>query len=164
MANWFSKKTKSKTVEIAAPLSGVSVPLTEVPDEAFAGKHMGDGVAIQPSEGVLSAPFDGIVAHLIDTHHAVIVEHATGLQLLLHIGINTVGLRGKGFHALVKTGDKIKAGQPLIEFDQAVLMEAGYPTITPVVIANQEIVEKIECRFEPVKRGEERLITAALQA
>jgi PTS system glucose-specific IIA component len=160
----FNKKAKSHSIEIAAPLSGTAVPLDQVPDEAFAGKFMGDGVAIRPTEGVLAAPFDGTVAHLIDTHHAVIVEHASGLQMLLHIGINTVGLKGNGFRALVKTGDAIKTGQPLIEFDLKLLESSGYPTITPVVIANQEIVENLICRFETVTRGDQRLIAAALKA
>lgn len=144
MLGWSKKKNAARPITILAPITGRVVPLAQVPDEAFAGKYMGEGIAIEPTEGVLTAPFDGTVAHLIDTHHAVIVEHASGLQLLLHIGINTVGLKGTGFRAKVAIGDSFTAGQPLIEFDLEAVKAAGYPVVTPVVIANQETVESFE--------------------
>ncbi|CAM4069317.1 PTS glucose transporter subunit IIA [Paenibacillus alkaliterrae] len=137
-------KTKSKTIEILAPLSGEVLALTAVPDEAFAGKHMGDGIAIEPSEGKIVAPFDGTVAHLIHTNHAIIVEHNSGLQLLIHIGINTVALNGNGFRAHVSSGDSFQAGDILIEFDRAVIEAAGCPSITPIVIANEDEVKQLE--------------------
>lgn len=91
------EKHTEHTIEIMAPISGESVPLAQVPDETFAGGHMGNGIAIKPSEGILKAPFDGRVAHIVKSSHAVILEHSSGMQLLLHIGIDTVSLKGNGF-------------------------------------------------------------------
>jgi glucose-specific phosphotransferase system IIA component len=159
----FNKKAKPQSVSIASPLSGIALPLSQVPDEAFSNKMMGDGFAIEPTEGMLVAPFDGKVAHIIDTRHALILEHASGLQLLLHIGINTVGMKGEGFIAKVKTGDTVKMGQVLIAFDPKLIQKAGYPLITPVVIANMELVAEVECHLGAVERGIEQVLTVALQ-
>ncbi|MCM3781668.1 PTS glucose transporter subunit IIA [Neobacillus mesonae] len=137
MFKWLKGKSAAKVdvLEIAAPLTGVVVPLANVPDEAFSSKAMGEGVAIEPSEGKVVAPFDGKVAHLIEkSKHAVILEHASGVQVLIHIGVNTVSMKGEGFKAHVSTGDDVKAGQLLIEFDMAAIQAAGYPVITPVLI------------------------------
>lgn len=159
----FNKKTKPQSISITSPLSGIAVPLGKVPDEAFSNKMMGDGFAIEPTEGLLAAPFDGTVVHIIDTRHALILEHASGLQLLLHIGINTVGMKGEGFIAKVKTGDPVKLGQVLIAFDPELIRKAGYPLITPVVIANMELAAEVECHLGAVKRGVEQVLTVALQ-
>ncbi|MCM3699016.1 PTS glucose transporter subunit IIA [Paenibacillus macerans] len=97
-------------IAISSPLTGQAVPLAVVPDEAFSGGHMGPGLAIEPSEGKLVAPFDGKVAHVIKSHHAVILEHPSGLQFLFHIGINTVSLKGEGFASRTAAGDEVKAG------------------------------------------------------
>jgi PTS system glucose-specific IIA component len=137
-------KSKQKTIEIIAPLSGKVLPLSAVPDEAFAGKHMGDGIAVEPSRGKLIAPFDGRVLHLIHTNHAIILEHVSGLQLLIHIGINTVALNGEGFRTLVGSNDTFNAGDTLIEFDRGKIEAAGCSSITPIVVANEEEVKQLE--------------------
>ncbi|MDP4096213.1 PTS glucose transporter subunit IIA [Paenibacillus sp. P96] len=137
---WKWKKNKpteeAEVISIASPLTGACVSLEEVPDEAFAQGAMGPGAAMIPQEGRLVAPIDGKVVHLIKSHHAVMLEHASGLQLLLHIGINTVSLKGQGFTPQVQTGDQVTVGQTLIEFDLSAITSAGYPVITPVIIAN----------------------------
>ncbi|PZT52985.1 sucrose-specific PTS transporter subunit IIBC [Paenibacillus silvae] len=126
-----------KQLEIASPMHGTVVDLEQVPDPAFSEKHMGEGIAIHPSDGKVYAPFDGVVAHVMDkSKHAVILEHATGIQLLIHIGINTVGLKGNGFVTHVKSGDSVLEGQLLIEFDRDIIQNAGLPLITPVLIPN----------------------------
>lgn len=137
-------KSKRKTIEILAPLSGRLLPLSAVPDEAFAGKHRGDGIAIEPSLGKIIAPFDGKVSHLNDTNHAIIVEHSTGLQLHIHIGINTAALNGDGFRTHVIPGDTFNAGDTLIEFDRVKIEAAGCSSITPVVVANENEVKLLE--------------------
>ncbi|SDC04878.1 PTS system, glucose-specific IIA component [Paenibacillus sp. UNCCL117] len=162
----FSKhKSSDNRLDIASPLTGEAVPLEQVPDQAFAEKYMGDGMAIEPAEGRLVAPFDSKVAHLIHSHHAVILEHASGLQLLVHIGINTVALQGDGFKAHVQTGDEVKAGQLLIEFDIAKIKAAGYPVITPIVIANgDETVESLEAKLSgTVRAGEQGALQVVLK-
>ncbi|WP_110932892.1 PTS system trehalose-specific EIIBC component [Paenibacillus bouchesdurhonensis] len=123
-----------RTVEIAAPISGEIVPLSEVPDPAFAEKQMGQGIAIKPSEGKVYAPFDGTVAHLIKSKHALILTDTNGIQLLIHVGINTVSLKGEGFTAHVESGSSFTQGQLLLEFDQKRIEQAGLPIITPVIV------------------------------
>ncbi|WP_339302776.1 PTS system trehalose-specific EIIBC component [Paenibacillus sp. FSL R5-0519] len=133
------------TLEIMAPLTGQAVSLEQVPDPAFAEKQMGEGVAIEPSGNLVVAPFDAQVAHVIKSKHAVILEHASGLQVLIHVGINTVSLKGEGFNMHVETGEHVKAGQKLLEFDRKVIEDAGYPLITPIIIPDgQDMVERVE--------------------
>ncbi|MFB5266874.1 PTS glucose transporter subunit IIA [Paenibacillus enshidis] len=127
---------ESEAIIVASPLTGTCVSLAEVPDEAFAQGMMGPGAAVIPQEGRLVAPIDGTVVHLIKSHHAVMIEHSSGLQLLLHIGINTVSLKGQGFTPRVQVGDQVTIGQTLIEFDLNAITSAGYPVITPVIVAN----------------------------
>ncbi|MCF7754754.1 sucrose-specific PTS transporter subunit IIBC [Paenibacillus xylanexedens] len=130
-----SNRPKVDFLDIASPMNGTVVALEQVPDPAFSEKHMGEGIAIEPSEGKVYAPFDGVIAHVMNkSKHAVILEHETGVQMLVHIGINTVGLKGKGFTAHVNSGDRVTAGQLLIEFDMDVVQAAGFPLITPVLI------------------------------
>ncbi|ETT52831.1 PTS system trehalose-specific EIIBC component [Paenibacillus sp. FSL H7-689] len=133
------------TLEIMAPLTGQAVSLEQVPDPAFAEKQMGEGVAIEPSGNVVVAPFDAQVAHVIKSKHAVILEHASGLQVLIHVGINTVSLKGEGFNMHVEAGEHVKAGQKLLEFDRKAIEDAGYPLITPIIIPDgQDMVERVE--------------------
>lgn len=134
------------TVDIPSPIQGQIVPLSEVPDPAFAEQQMGQGVAIIPAEGKVYAPFDGSVEHLIKkSKHALILSDQHGIQVLIHVGINTVSLKGEGFTAHVETSSPIKKGQLLLEFDQELIQRAGLPLITPVIIPDgQEIVGEIQ--------------------
>lgn len=161
---WKKKKTAAAT-QVAAPVTGKAVPLAQVPDEAFAGGHMGKGIAIEPSEGKLIAPFDGTVAHVIKSKHAVMLEDpATGLQYLFHIGINTVGLKGEGFTSYVQAGDQVKSGQTLIEFDMAAIQAAGYPTITPIIVTNaDELASNVESQTGDVVAGQDSVLTIELK-
>lgn len=156
-SKWRSKKEEQRTgriIEIAAPISGQAVPLNEVPDETFAGGHMGKGLAIEPAEGKLLAPFDGKVAHIVKSGHALILEHASGLQLLLHIGIDTVSLKGSGFQSHVATGDTVRAGQILIEFDLEAIKSAGLSAISPVIVTSmEETPPEVECLYGQVTAG-----------
>ncbi|MBX4147666.1 PTS sugar transporter subunit IIA [Paenibacillus lautus] len=161
---WKKKKTAT-AIQLTAPLSGKAVPLSQVPDEAFAAGHMGKGIAIEPSEGKLIAPFDGTVAHVIKSKHAVMLEDpATGLQYLFHIGINTVGLKGEGFTSHVQAGDQVKSGQTLIEFDMAAIQAAGYPTITPIIVTNaDEVASKVDGQIGSVVIGQDPVMTIELK-
>ncbi|KAG2851675.1 hypothetical protein PC115_g26023 [Phytophthora cactorum] len=142
-------------------MTGTAVALEQVPDPAFSEKHMGEGIAIEPSEGKVFAPFDGVIAHVMSkSKHAVILEHETGVQMLVHIGINTVGLKGEGFTAHVNSGDIVTAGQLLIEFDMEAIQAAGLPLITPVLIPNgNDRIEQVMANFTgPVQANGEALI------
>ncbi|QQZ59779.1 PTS system trehalose-specific EIIBC component [Paenibacillus sonchi] len=140
-----SPATAVNVLEVRSPVRGRIVPLEQVPDPAFAERQMGKGVAVEPSEGKVTAPFDATVAHVIKSKHAVILEHASGVQLLIHIGINTVSLKGNGFTAHVAAGDKVKAGQLLLEFDRDAISSAGYPLISPIIVPDgQDVIERVE--------------------
>lgn len=159
------KKKSPKNIEVMSPLNGKAVPLAEVPDEAFAAGHMGEGIAIEPSEGRLVAPFDGTVAHVIKSKHAVMLEEkSSGLQFLFHIGINTVGLKGEGFTTHVSTGDKVKAGQTLVEFDMEAIKAAGYPVITPIIVTNaEELGATVEVHTGEVTAGSSQVLAIELK-
>ncbi|WP_151737487.1 PTS system trehalose-specific EIIBC component [Paenibacillus tengchongensis] len=151
-------------LELAAPLSGTAVPLEQVPDPAFAEKQMGEGIAIEPSEGKVYAPFDATVAHVIKSKHALILEHASGVQVLIHVGINTVSLKGSAFTAHKNIGDKVKAGELLLEFDMEAIRAAGLPLITPIIIpAGQEMVERIEEKSGPATAKQTGVLTIHLK-
>ncbi|MBR2564566.1 MAG: PTS beta-glucoside transporter subunit IIBCA [Paenibacillus sp.] len=154
-------RSKVTLLEIASPIHGTVVDLEQVPDPAFSEKHMGEGIAIEPSEGKVYAPFDGVVAHVMDkSKHAVILEHATGVQLLVHVGINTVGLKGNGFVTHVKSGEPVVAGQLLIEFDMDTIREAGLPLITPVLIPSgiETIASVTALSSGPVQANGEKVL------
>ena len=121
---------------VVSPLKGTLVKLSDLKDEAFASGMLGDGVAIEPAEGVLYAPADGVISAFFPTGHAVGMTADNGLELLMHVGMDTVQLEGKGFQPLVKTGDRVKKGQKLLEFDMELIRNAGYSLVTPVLVAN----------------------------
>jgi phosphoenolpyruvate-protein phosphotransferase len=128
----------SSALDLKAPLSGAALPLTQVPDPVFAGLMMGDGLAIRPTSGVLLAPCDGIVTQIARTQHALTLTADNGAQILMHIGIDTVSLKGKGFVAKVREGERVHCGMPLIEADFSVI-EGQVPSLdTMLVIANSD--------------------------
>jgi beta-glucoside PTS system EIICBA component len=126
------------TIEMLSPLKGEVVALESVADDAFAGKALGDGIAIKPEEGKVVAPCDATVATLIESHHAIGLLCDNGAELLIHVGLNTVNLQGQHFRPLVKEGDVVKAGTPLLEFDKASIEREGYDLTTPVLVVNSE--------------------------
>lgn len=129
---------KVGSLQMLSPIKGEVIALENVPDEAFAGKVLGDGVAIVPHEGKVVAPCDAQVATLIDTHHAIGLICDNGAELLIHVGLNTVNLQGQYFTPLVKEGDRVTAGTPLLEFDKARIEQAGYDLTTPVLVVNSD--------------------------
>ena len=128
----------AKDTVLTACLTGTVVPLAEVKDEAFASGALGDGIAIEPAVGELVAPADGEISSTFDTHHAVGMTTVDGAELLMHIGIDTVKLGGKHFTYLVKEGDKVRKGQPLIRFDIEAIKAEGYPVTTPLIVCNTD--------------------------
>ncbi|EHI69047.1 phosphoenolpyruvate-dependent sugar PTS family porter, EIIA 1 [Streptococcus ictaluri 707-05] len=130
--------SQEKSIHLKSPLTGQLKPLSEAQDSVFAQGVMGKGVLIQPSEGLLVSPVDGQVTVLLSSKHAIGLVTDNGIELLMHIGMDTVNLSGKGFETHVKQGDMVKAGDKLISFDIASIEAAGYATETPVIITNQE--------------------------
>ncbi|MDF2905508.1 MAG: system component, Glc family [Herbinix sp.] len=127
---------KDKGIGIQAPIEGTVYAITEVNDPVFREKIVGDGIAILPSKGRVVAPVDGTVAVLFETKHAVSLKSEQGVEVLIHVGLDTVNLKGEYFTAHVKTGDIVRSGDLLLEFDMEKIKAAGYELITPVVICN----------------------------
>ncbi|RYY44922.1 MAG: phosphoenolpyruvate--protein phosphotransferase [Sphingomonadales bacterium] len=123
---------------ITAPLKGWAAPLEEVPDPVFASRLIGDGVAIHPTGSTIHAPCDGVIAALHAAGHAVTIRNAAGAEILVHTGLDTVALKGKGFRALVVEGAKVLRGDPLIEFDLDAVAQAATSLITPVIVINSD--------------------------
>ncbi|OWA34690.1 PTS beta-glucoside transporter subunit EIIBCA [Saccharibacillus sp. O16] len=156
-----STETSGGLLKIQAPLTGIAVPLSEVPDPAFAEGHMGRGIAILPTEGRVVAPFDGTVAHVMDkSRHALILEHASGTQLLIHVGVDTVSLKGRGFTAHVASGDTVQAGQTLLEFDLNVIAAAGLSPVTPVLVPDgiDSVIDVQALASGPVTAGQQPVL------
>lgn len=129
---------KKKGLEVFAPIHGDIVPLDQVPDPVFSQKMMGEGIAIMPTDGKVHAPIDGTVVLVADTKHAVGLKAKDGTEFLIHIGLETVNLKGEGFTTLVKAGDQVTVGQPLVEVDWAYIGEHATSTITPIIVTNSD--------------------------
>lgn len=132
--------------DFISPLQGEVKHLSEVPDQVFSGKMMGDGFAIVPTEGIVVSPVDGEIATFFPTKHAIGIQASDGREILIHVGIDTVNLKGEGFEALAAQGEKVKAGQPLLKMDLAYLEEHATSTITPIIFTNLLEGETIEIR------------------
>ena len=123
-------------IQILSPATGTVKDITEVPDKTFADKILGDGAAVIPEEGKIYAPADGTVVNIMDTKHGIMFQTAQGVELLIHIGLETVNLNGKYFTSHVENGAQVKAGDLLVEFDLDAIKKEGYDPITPVVVTN----------------------------
>lgn len=138
-----TKSVARKENVVYSPVKGNVIPLSEVKDEAFSSGILGKGAAIIPEEGVVYAPADGEISAFFPTGHAIGIKTTDGLELLIHVGMDTVQLDGKGFTPLAKAGDKVKKGQKLLEFDKELIKAEGYSTVTPVLISNFDQFDEI---------------------
>lgn len=129
---------------VGAPAKGKAVPLSEVNDPTFADGLLGKGAAVIPSEGKIYAPVDGTVGMMFETKHAVSLSTEYGAEILVHVGLDTVELKGKYYEGHVKAGDQVKAGDLLISFDIDQVKAAGYDVITPVLICNTDDYAAVE--------------------
>lgn len=130
------KKPLVEKIQILSPVTGTAQDITEVPDATFSDKVLGDGMAVIPSEGKVYAPADGTVVNITDTKHGIMFKTTQGVELLIHIGLDTVNLKGEHFTAHVTSGTDVKAGDLLVEFDLDAIKAKGYNPVTPVVVTN----------------------------
>jgi len=138
----FKKKVKHET--LGAIASGQLMAITAVADQVFSQKMMGDGVAIEPTADQIVAPADGEITMIADTKHAIMMTTTEGLELMLHLGLDTVELQGKPFTVAVKVGDHVEAGTPLATMDLAVVKAAGKGTTVMTVVTNMDLVEQVD--------------------
>ncbi|MDX5473922.1 MAG: glucose-specific PTS transporter subunit IIBC [Bacillaceae bacterium] len=143
-------QTISEEEGFIAPIKGDIVPLEDVPDEVFSSKMMGDGFAIDPTEGLVVSPVDGEIVNFFPTKHAIGIQSTSGHEILIHVGIDTVNLKGKGFEGLVSQGDKVEKGQPLLKFDLQYIRQNAPTAITPIIFTNLEDGEGVKLKKEGV--------------
>jgi glucose-specific phosphotransferase system IIBC component len=156
--------TNAGTEAIAAPLSGEVLPLSEVPDQVFSQKMMGDGFAIMPTEGTVVSPVDGKIVNVFPTKHAIGIESANGREILIHFGIDTVKLNGEGFEALVAQGDEVKKGQELLKVDLEYVKNNAPSIITPIIFTNLQPNEYVKIEKQgKVSKSEEGIVTIEKQ-
>lgn len=151
-------KGKTKGNMIHSPCKGKVVPLTEVPDPTFAEKMLGDGFAVIPSEGKIYAPADGEVTMVFDTLHAVTMTTGSGVEILIHIGLDTVTLNGEPFMAHVAAGDQVKKGDLIMDVDLDKIGAAGLNCITPVLICNTDDYNEITILKEGAASPEDAVL------
>lgn len=142
---------KRKVREIKSPADGQVVALESVDDEVFSKKLVGDGVALIPMSDIFTAPIEGTVTKIFSTNHAFTIKSPKDLEVIVHIGLDTVALEGKGFERLVKEGDEVKAGDPVIRIDLPYVREHAKDIITPIIISDQSDVKSIEKKLNIVK-------------
>lgn len=140
----FSGILKKKSIIISAPVNGRCIPLNEIPDETFSQGFLGSGVAIEPTSGKICAPAAGEITAVFPTGHAVGMETPDGVEILIHIGIDTVKLEGKHFQIKAEVGDQVKKGDLLVEVDIAGVKADGFQTVTPVIICNTPDFASVE--------------------
>ena len=151
--------TTRSSIVVTAPFSGKLVPLSEVPDETFASGVLGEGIAIEPSDGLFCSPVDGTVETIAETKHAIGFAADNGLEILVHVGLETVSLNGEGFEILVKEGDKVKAGQPVAKADLALIRERGLKTITSLVLTGGADDMELHCAEGLATAGKTSVLT-----
>ncbi len=153
------KKMFEKNVQklsVKSPENGTTISMSEVKDETFAQELLGPGIAIIPVDGKVISPIDGVIAMVFDTKHAICIQGDDDLEMIVHVGLDTVQLNGKYYQAYKKQGDQVKAGDVLLEFDLSEITEAGYDVTTPIVITNLGGYRITKCLTgKEVKAGDE---------
>lgn len=156
MFNFGHKKVEGFMV---SPMSGKMVSVREIPDEVFSEKIIGDGAAVIPDDNVIVAPISGEVVQVADTGHAFCIRSDDGLDVLLHIGVDTVNMKGEGFESFISTGQKVKAGEKIGTADIKLIEEKGYPLHSAVLITNMQDIENMETYSGEAQAGETKLIS-----
>lgn len=145
---------KRKVRDVYAPVDGQVVTLESVDDDVFSQKLVGDGVAVIPMSNIFTAPIDGVVSKIFTTNHAYSIKSNQDLEVMVHIGLETVALEGKGFTRIANEGDEVKAGDSIIEVDLAYIKEHAKDIITPIIILDESDVTQIDKKLNIVKSGD----------
>ena len=148
-------RKRNKDISVLSPIKGEAVSLSEVSDPTFSEGILGKGIAIMPADGKVYAPVNGVIESVAETSHAIAILGDNGAEILIHIGIDTVELKGKPFIVSVEENDRISCGQLLLEFDLDEIKSAGYETITPIIITNSENFTSFEAIKGEVLVGDE---------
>ncbi len=144
---------------IYAPIQGNVIPRENIPDETFASGVLGDGVGIEPETGEVVAPFDGEISSVTETRHAIGITGPGGMELLIHVGVDTVKMNGDGFSVLVSEGDKVKVGHKLMTFDISKIKAAGYSTTSAILLTNSDDYQSCNIVKTGMTKQKEKIIT-----
>ena len=154
MLNFFKEN-----FEIFAPVDGFFIKISDVPDKIFSQKVIGDGIAIRAVGEIVSSPIDGKIIEIFDTNHVFIIEGKSGVQIIVHIGINTIELQGNGFERLIREGESVKVGDPIIKMDRDEINKKEQDLMVPIIIANMDNVNITKyCDLKYVKRGQDIIL------
>lgn len=151
--------TKSRKLEIMAPLSGRVVPITETPDGVFSGKVLGDGVAVIPDSGEVVSPVSGTIVNVAHSLHAICVRSDAGAEILVHLGVDTVDLEGAGFTCHTRAGQHVEAGEKLMEMDLDFIRSKGLSTVSPCIVTNVDEVKDLEMQYGDAAAGKTAVMT-----
>ncbi|WP_209123269.1 PTS glucose transporter subunit IIA [Alkalihalobacillus sp. BA299] len=150
--------------KLYSPMNGTYIKVEEVPDPTFAQKMIGDGFAVEPSSGEVVSPIKGEIIQIFPTKHAIGIRSLSGAEVLIHIGIETVNMKGEGFDVFVKEGDKVQVGTKLVEFSLDLIKEKAASTITPVVITNADQVKSMKLeQVNKVVAGQSQVATFSMK-
>lgn len=156
-------KEVNKEIEIYAPLTGEYINIENIPDPVFAQKMMGEGFGINPTEGEVVSPIEGKVDNVFPTKHAIGLKADNGLEILVHIGLDTVQLDGQGFEILVSIGDTVQVGDPLLKFDLEYIRNNAKDVISPIIITNSDQTESIHVNdVKAVIKGETKVVDVTM--
>lgn len=155
--------SKRKQIRIVTPMTGEIVGIEQVPDPIFSGKMMGDGAAVIPEDGTITAPVDGVLSTIAPTQHAFGFTTDDGTEVLVHVGLETVGLNGEPFEVIAKQGDKVKAGDPVAKVNLELLKEKGINPITPIVVCGGAEGADIQIQEGNAKAGQDTVVTVTFQ-
>lgn len=151
-------KNDSNLGSIYSPQTGRCVSVIEIPDEVFSERILGDGIAIIPTENDVLSPVDGVIVQVAETGHAFCIKSDDGIEIMIHIGVDTVNLRGKGFKCFVKNGDKIKKGDKLASADIEFIEQSGFPLHTALLITNSKEIKSMKPIYGNVSAGKNVVI------
>ena len=153
--NIFKKKEEKKDLVLVSPVNGELLDIANVPDEVFAQKMMGDGFAIKSNDGLVVSPVDAEVQLVFETKHAIGLKTESGLEMLIHFGVDTVKLKGEGYEVFVEAGDKVKAGDKLMQVNLDYIKENAKSDISPIIFTNLEEGKVVKVDSGKVTAGEE---------
>ncbi|MCR2045204.1 PTS sugar transporter subunit IIA [Anaerosalibacter massiliensis] len=149
---------KNKIIEIISPATGRIIPIEEVEDETFAKKRTGDGIAVELTDGKIIAPFDGEIISMYNANHCLVIRSEDGIELLIHIGIDTIKLKGEGFKKYVELNDKVNKGDTILEADIDLLKSKNKSVVTPIIITNRRRIDSIEKMKGNVEKGKDKIM------
>ncbi len=160
MMNLFKR---NKPIDIISPMTGKVIPLEEVEDEGFSTKRLGEGVAIEITDGKVIAPFDGEITSTYKSNHCIVIRSEEGIELLIHIGLDTIKLKGECFTQHIALMEKVKKGDVILEADLELLKEKGKSLVSPVIITNMGRVESLEKFDGNAEKGITNIMSAVLK-